>query len=283
MKAGAGRRDAIRAGMTRTATTHAEADPVPRPPLLSIVTICFNSASTVADTFASVRSQRDPRVEYVVVDGGSRDATPELMRANADLIDASVSEPDRGTSDALNKGSWMASGTWLWFLNSDDFLEPGAVAAVLERLEAADPSEPLLLIGQTRYVARSGEMLKMMTCDREALRRALEVNPIPYPSTIQSRALFLQLSGFAADFKIVNDYEYFLRALALRPRIEFLERVLANMREGGLSSSNASLANRARHQIELFRVQRRHLSLGRALHSQLERVARWAIDRSRGG
>jgi glycosyltransferase involved in cell wall biosynthesis len=252
-------------------------------PLLSIVTICFNSAGTVADTFASVRAQRDPRVEYIVVDGGSSDATPELMRANSDLIDASVSEPDRGSSEALNKGSRMASGTWLWFLNSDDFLEPGAVAAVLERLEAADPAEHLLLIGQTRYVARSGEMLKMMTCDREALERVLEVNPIPYPSTIQSRALFLQVGGFAADFEIVNDYEYFLRALALRPRVEFLERVLANMREGGQSSSSASLANRARHQIELFRVQSRHMMLGRALHSQVTRVVRWLIDRSRSG
>jgi len=250
-------------------------------PLLSIVTICFNSAGTVADTFASVRAQRDPRVEYIVVDGGSSDATPELMRANADLIDASVSEPDRGTSDALNKGSRMASGTWLWFLNSDDFLEPGAVAAVLERLEAAEPAEHLLLIGQTRYVSRSGETLKMMTCDREALERVLEVNPIPYPSTVQSRALFQQVGGFAADFEIVNDYEYFLRALALRPRVEFLERVLANMREGGQSSSSASLANRARHQIELFRVQSRDMTLGRSLHSQVARVERWLIDRSR--
>ncbi|MEI7445339.1 MAG: glycosyltransferase family 2 protein [Burkholderiales bacterium] len=246
-----------------------------RPPLLSIVTICFNSAATIGDTFASVRRERDPRVEYVVIDGGSTDATPELMRANADLIDASLSEPDRGTSDALNKGARLARGTYLWFVNSDDTIEPGAVAVVLERLEAEDPATPLMLIGQTRYVSRDGTPLRMLTCDAAGLERILEYNPIPYPSTVQSRALFQRAGGFAADFEIVNDYEYFLRALALRPRVAFLDRVLAVMRDGGQSSSSASLSNRLRHQVELFRVQRRHRSFARACLGQVARFGNW--------
>lgn len=268
-------------GSARTPAAGGEAGAT-RAPWLSIVTICFNSAATIADTFASVRRERDPRVEYVVVDGGSTDATPALIRANADLVDVLVSEPDRGTSDALNKGSRLASGTWLWFLNSDDMLEPGAVAEVLARLETADPDEGLLLIGRTRYVSRTGEPLAILGCDEAALERMLEVNPIPYPSTIQSRALFLRAGGLADDFEIVNDYEYFLRALALRPRIEFVDRVLAVMRDGGQSSSNASVANRVRHQLELFRVQRRYRGLARACLGQVRRVLDW-VGKRRGG
>lgn len=246
-----------------------------RTPLLSIVTICFNSAATIGDTFASVRRERDPRVEYLVIDGGSTDATPDLMRANADLIDTSVSEPDRGTSDALNKGARLARGTYLWFVNSDDTIEPGALAAVLERLQAEDPASPLMLIGHTRYVSRDGRPLRMLSCDAAGLERILDYNPIPYPSTVQSRELFQRAGGFASDFEIVNDYEYFLRALALGPRVLFIDRVLAVMRDGGQSSSSASLSNRLRHQVELFRVQRRHRSFGRACLGQVARIGDW--------
>jgi glycosyltransferase involved in cell wall biosynthesis len=241
-------------------------------PRLSIVTICFNSAATLPDTFASLRAQRDPRVEYIVVDGGSTDGTRSLLRDHADLVDAWVSEPDEGTSDALNKGVAMARGDDLWFVNADDWIEPGAIEAVLAQPAEAGPNAERLLIGHTRYVTRDGETLYTMRCDAQALSRIHETNPVPYPSTIITRSLFLRCGGFSRHYEIVNDYEFFLRALATGPRVRFIDQVLANMREGGQSSSQASVANRARHQFELFRVQRAHLSLARASRAQVIRV-----------
>jgi glycosyltransferase involved in cell wall biosynthesis len=249
-------------------------------PLLSIITICYDSARTIADTFASIRAQADPRVEYIVVDGGSKDGTVDLIRANADLIDAYVSEPDAGSSDALNKGVRMAHGSYLWFVNADDWLEPGALAVVLDRLAGIGSRGDLMLIGSTRYVSRDGAEREMVTCDRASLDRILEFNPIPYPSTILSRELFLRCGGFGLSYEIVNDYEFWLRAMAQGPRFEFLDRVLANMREGGQSSSQASVANRARHQFELFRVQRAHASLLRACRSQVARLVAFVRTRS---
>ena len=250
------------------------------PPLLSIITICFDSAGTIADTFASVRAQRDPRVEYIVVDGASKDGTVALIGANADIVDAFVSEPDAGTSDALNKGVRMASGTYLWFLNADDWLEPGAVAEVLDRLVAVGQPGDLMLIGSTRYVSRDGRELAMMRCDRTSLGRMLEFKPVPYPSTILSRALFERCGGFGPSYEIVNDYEFWLRAMAHGPRIEFLDRVLANMRDGGQSSSQARVADRLRHQIELFRVQLGHSSVAHACRSQATRLADFVRKRA---
>jgi glycosyltransferase involved in cell wall biosynthesis len=253
-----------------------------RTPLLSIVTICYDSARTIADTFASIRAQADPRVEYIVVDGASRDGTVDLIRANADIIDAFVSEPDAGTSDALNKGVRMARGGFLWFLNADDWLEPGALAVVLDRLAAFGLRDDLMLIGSTRYVSQEGALLSLMSCDPASLARMLECNPIPYPSTILSRALFERSGGFGLTYEIVNDYEFWLRVMARRPRVELLDRVLANMREGGQSSSQASVANRARHQFELFRVQRAHTSLPRACRSQVARLVDFVRTRAAG-
>jgi glycosyltransferase involved in cell wall biosynthesis len=251
-------------------------------PRLSIITICFNSAATLPDTFASLRAQRDPRIEYIVVDGGSSDTTRALLRDHSDLIDAWVSEPDEGTSDALNKGVAMARGDDLWFVNADDWIEPGAIAAVLALPADAGPHEGRLLIGHTRYVSRDGATLYTMRCDARSLARIHDTNPVPYPSTLISRSLFLRCGGFSRTYEIVNDYEFFLRALATGPRVRFIDRVLANMRDGGQSSSQASVANRARHQLELFRVQRAHLSLARAGRAQAIRLLDFVRTRSIG-
>lgn len=252
------------------------------PPLLSIITICYRSVGTLGDTLASVRAQADPRVEYIVVDGGSKDGSLELIRASADIVDAFVSEPDAGTSDALNKGVRMSHGTYLWFLNADDWLEPGALAAVLDRLAALGQRDDLMLIGSTRYVTGDGAEIALMTCDRASLARMLEHNPVPYPSTILSRALFERCGGFGLSYEIINDYEFWLRAMAQGPHIAFLDRVLANMREGGQSSSQASVANRTRHQVELFRVQRDHASLLCACRSQVARLVDFVRTRAAG-
>src|SRR3954451_25350744 len=104
-------------------------------PLLSIVTPCLNAASTLPQALDSVRSQGlGEAVEHVVVDGGSVDGTVDLLR------DASgvkwVSEPDRGLSDAMNKGIALASGRYIGWLNADDFYLPGALHRVRR---AVDP------------------------------------------------------------------------------------------------------------------------------------------------
>jgi hypothetical protein len=140
----------------------------------------------------------------------------------------------------------------------------------------------IFLILTALKLAREGAVLFLMSCDRASLARMLECNPIPYPSTILSRALFERSGGFGLTYEIVNDYEFWLRVMARRPQVDLLDRVLANMREGGQSSSQASVANRARHQFELFRVQRAHTSLPRACRSQVARLVDFVRTRAAG-
>ncbi|MFT4601111.1 MAG: glycosyltransferase involved in cell wall biosynthesis, partial [Arenicella sp.] len=88
---------------------------------ISIVTVAYNAASTIKDTIDSVLSQKGIELEYVIVDGGSKDGTVEVVKSYGDKIHQFTSEPDKGIYDGMNKGVAMATGDVIGILNSDDF------------------------------------------------------------------------------------------------------------------------------------------------------------------
>ena len=96
-------------------------------PKISVVTVSFNHAEFIRDTIDSVASQQYPNLEHIVVDGGSQDGTIEILQEAPHLV--WTSEQDRGISDALNKGFARATGDIIVWLNSDDWLAPGALHA----------------------------------------------------------------------------------------------------------------------------------------------------------
>ena len=101
---------------------------------ISIITICYNAASDLEKTIKSVRAQVFNDYEYIIVDGGSKDVTSEIIKSNADVITKWVSEPDKGIYDAMNKGIKMASGEWLIMMNAGDyFAEPDVLEKVFAR------------------------------------------------------------------------------------------------------------------------------------------------------
>ena len=101
-------------------------------PLISIITITFNSAKTLEATINSIISQDYPKLEYIIIDGGSKDNTLNIVQRYRDRIDVVVSEPDKGISDAFNKGIRHASGEIIGIINSDDILLPGTLRKVAE-------------------------------------------------------------------------------------------------------------------------------------------------------
>ena len=99
-------------------------------PRISIVTITYNSAATLEETIRSVTMQDYPALEYVIIDGGSTDGTLDIVQKYKDQIQVVVSEPDKGISDAFNKGVSRATGEIIGIINSDDILLPGALQEV---------------------------------------------------------------------------------------------------------------------------------------------------------
>jgi glycosyltransferase involved in cell wall biosynthesis len=102
-------------------------------PLITVVTVVFNSESAIEETILSVIGQTYDNIEYIVVDGGSADRTIEVIKQYEHAIDFWISEPDRGIYDAMNKGIELSSGDWLSFMNAQDqFLTEGSVETLVE-------------------------------------------------------------------------------------------------------------------------------------------------------
>lgn len=99
-------------------------------PKISIITPSFNQGRYIEQTIRSVLEQHYPNLEYIIIDGGSTDETVDIIKKYADLITFWVSEPDKGQSDAINKGFQKSSGEIINWLNSDDYMAPGALQKI---------------------------------------------------------------------------------------------------------------------------------------------------------
>ena len=101
-------------------------------PRITIITICYNAASTISRTLRSVQAQTYPHLEYLVIDGASRDTTLELVEELAPRAQV-YSEPDRGIYDAMNKGLARATGDYVWYVNAGDALAKATTVEDLVR------------------------------------------------------------------------------------------------------------------------------------------------------
>jgi len=208
-------------------------------PSITVVTPCLNAARTLPEALESVRSQGYPRLEHVVVDGGSTDGTRAILEA-AEGVDF-VSEPDRGLSHAMNKGIARASGELIGWLNADDIYLPGALDAVGRAL--AERPDARWATGRCRIIdARGREIRRGVTAYKNAwlgrysFGRYLLQNFISAPATFVRREAFDEVGLFDERYRISMDYDLYLR-LARRHDPLILDRELAcfRMQEGTLS------------------------------------------------
>jgi glycosyltransferase involved in cell wall biosynthesis len=210
------------------------------PPSFTIVTPCLNAAATLPATLASVREQRyGGDVEHLVVDGGSVDGTLDILAAAPSV--RYVSEPDRGLSDAVNKGIRMASGDVVGWLNADDLYLPGALervgAALAERPDALWATGPCLIIdGEGREIRRFVTRYKSILLRRYSYRMHLVQNFVASPSTFIRREAFDRVGALDERFRYSMDYDLWLRLGRVAPPL-VLDRPLAafRMAEGSLS------------------------------------------------
>jgi glycosyltransferase involved in cell wall biosynthesis len=210
-------------------------------PRLTIVTPCLNGAETLRQALESVASQGYPNLEHVVVDGGSTDGTVEILEAAGVRY---VSEPDRGLSDAVNKGLRMATGDAVGWLNADDFYEPGALHRVGRAF--AEHSEALWVTGRCRIVDSANRDIrkgvsayKNAFLSRYSYGLLLAQNFIACPSTFVRRSAFDRVGLLDERFKYSMDYDLWLRLGKLGDPVVLGGAPLASFRmaEGSLSMS----------------------------------------------
>ena len=204
-------------------------------PLVSIVTPSFQQAAYLRATIESVLGQDYPRLEYIVVDGGSDDGSREIIEGYSPRLAWWVSEPDRGQTDAINKGFAVAHGDILAWLNSDDTYLPGAVSEAVTFL--TEHPDVGMVYGQAYYIDGAGRTMARYPAgatDYRGLRRG--ITTIPQQATFFRARLWKMVGPLDPTFYYAMDYDLWVRISGLAP-IAYVERPWANFRIHDLSKS----------------------------------------------
>ena len=209
-------------------------------PTITVVTICRNALHLLRPTVESVLAQKSPAIEYWIVDGGSTDGTREYLSELSSRGVRTLSEPDRGIADAMNKGVRLSRGQWVAHLHAGDRYLPGALAAILAR----DSTDADVLCGsilkqeergETRYRAEPSRLRMDMT--------------IHHPAVFTRREVFEEVGGFDARYPNAMDYDFFLRAFVRGKRFEAIPETIATMASGGQSERSLWATYRETHEI----------------------------------
>lgn len=218
---------------------------------VTIITVAYNSADTIANTIESVLNQTYHNIEYLVIDGMSKDRTAEIAREYVPKFFAHgmcmkvISEPDQGMYDALNKGASLASGELVGNINADDWYEPIAVEKMVELYKKEDYD---LAWADLRIIKASGNMIK-----KAHVGRLWTTAGFCHPTMFSKRKVLLELP-YACE-KMDDDFEMVLRANKAGKKIVTLDKVLANYRFGGMSTKKSlkDLVKRVKMKYDTYR------------------------------
>jgi glycosyltransferase involved in cell wall biosynthesis len=200
---------------------------------LSIVTPTLNQAAFIEETISSVLDE--PGVEYGIVDGGSTDGTVEIIRKYERHLAFWISEPDAGQADALNKGFAKLTGDAVGYLNSDDVLQPGAAARVLDAFASNAAAD--IVVGAVEWMDATGNPRGLHHGRIRNLQEALAIYDVWWngrqwvqPEVFWRRSLATRIGGFNTQYNLAFDYEYWVRCFLAGAKPIDIPDVLARFR-----------------------------------------------------
>lgn len=207
---------------------------------VSIVTVVLNGEKTIESAIQSVLNQTYSDIEYIVIDGRSKDKTVSLINKYLPQISRFVSEADSGIYDGMNKGLQMATGDILGILNADDFLnDPFVIANIVEAFKL--DNELSATIADIVFV----KDVKLDKIARYYSSKNWQPNKLvwgkmpPHPSFFCKRDVFERLGYYKTDYKIAADYELIIRFFLVNSiKFTYLPMVTTKMRFGGVSTKN---------------------------------------------
>ncbi|MCF0069011.1 glycosyltransferase [Dyadobacter sp. CY261] len=215
---------------------------------VSILTVVYNGAATIRHCIESVLGQDYPNVEYIVVDGNSKDGTQEIVRSYGNKITHFVSERDGGIYDAMNKGIQLATGEVIGILNADDFYAyPSVISDVAGELASSDFDASY---GDLEYVDANDATIVRRRWVSGAYKIGAFLNGWmpPHPTFFVKRKVYNAHGDFRLDLGSAADYELMLRFVHRENiKLAYVPKVLVKMRAGGVSNStfkNRIAANR---------------------------------------
>lgn len=248
---------------------------------LSIITITYQAEKYLERTIQSVLTQghRDA-IEYIVIDGASKDGTLAIIEKYTNQINQFISEPDKGIYDAMNKGLQRASGDYVIFMNAGDrFADEKTVGQLISAME----SNPDVIFGDAMFVDEAGKTLGLRS----------EVTPHKIPTNLSWKSfqygMVICHQSFVAKrniaplfdlhFRLSSDIDWEIKCLKLAKEIIQIQAPICQYLIGG-----ASVQNLKRSWQERFEILKRHFGFGNALWSHLIIILRGInFARKKGG
>lgn len=212
---------------------------------ISIITVCYNAASTIEDTIQSVLAQEGVTLEYIIIDGASTDGTIEIIKKYSDQISVFRSESDKGMYDGLNKGIAVATGEIIGHLHADDLFYDSTVLCDVNA--AFERQHCDCVYGNIEYVKDGNiETVVRKWISKPYRDGMFEAGWMPPHTGFFVRADVAKKQGaYRLDLGTAADYEWMLRLLMkLKCSSYYLPRMITRMRTGG--ASNISLSARYR-------------------------------------
>lgn len=221
---------------------------------ISIIIATYNAEKTLEKCLNSIVCQKNDNVELLIIDGGSKDKTVEIVEKYKGSVDYLVSEPDKGIYDAWNKGIAQAQGKWLMFVGADDELLPDAIATYIHVIN----NNPEIgsydyICAHNDYIAFDGRLIKKIGTEPEWKKMKYYMSAAHVGSLHNKRNLFDEVGVYDLTYRICADYELLLRK---REKLKylFITDTIAKMKEGGMSMSLKAI-------IETYKIREKHKTL----------------------
>jgi len=209
-------------------------------PLISIVTPSYNQGRFIEGTIRSVLLQGYPNLEYIIIDGGSTDGSPDLIREYGKWLAYWASEPDKGQAHAINKGFQRASGEILAWLNSDDQYCMKTLRVVARHFQ--EQPDIGLLFGDCNTMDAEGLIVDCVRGKQSDLAQLLMANFIPQPSAFFHRRAWESVDGLDVELHFALDYELWIRMMLNGVRSHYIPLSLSQFRWHDASKSRNYLA-----------------------------------------
>lgn len=212
-------------------------------PLVTIITVVLNGESFLEQTINSVLNQTYTNIEYIIIDGGSKDKTLTIINKFKNKIDYWISEPDNGLYFAMNKGIGLANGDLIGILNADDYYEPNAISQIINsylKTNAAILHGDIILESNKSKIRMKPDFNKMM-----------QQPSIFHPTCFVKKEVYNKINCFNTSYKISADYDFLLRCIKNNFKFEYVPEIITHFRPGGMSASCAS-------NIEGYKIMKYH-------------------------
>lgn len=202
-------------------------------PIVSIVTILLNAAATLERTIASVQRQTFAAVEHILVDGGSTDASLDIIRRMARRQDYWISEKDTGISDAFNKGVALSRGRYVLILNADDWLSPDQIQRSVAALQKTGAD---FVFGDLIFYEGDGPIFRCVGNPDYARVVRRRWPAVGHPTMLATRNCFERIGLFDPAYRNAMDYDWLLRLHCAGGRGVYDPKILGHMTHDGVSN-----------------------------------------------